>query len=417
MSKPIIEVKGLSKKYRLGQIGATSLRDEIERFVARIRNPKSEIQSIQDFWALQDVSFDVQPNEILGIIGRNGAGKSTLLKILSRITEPTEGEAILRGRVASLLEVGTGFHPELTGRENVYLNGTLLGMKKREVESSFDEIVAFAEMEKHIDTPVKRYSSGQCVRLAFAVAAHLRAEILIIDEVLAVGDASFQKKCMGKMKDVSQTGRTVLFVSHNMQAVTTLTSRCIVLEAGKILLTGTPSEAVGAYLRSTVSSDVFYQPAVFSEKTCFTRVSLKTSEPGMVQRHGEAMSMTLNVYTPERVDGAQISIQIVTDLDVPVVHLALFENEAAFFGEAGHYQIVCHIPAVRLYMGSYHLKVHLGSTRGNRHLQTVEGICPFTVVMHGIERAWPWRANECLYMEDCSWQSSKLEPGLTGARG
>lgn len=411
MSKPIIEVKGLSKKYRLGQIGATSLREEIERFFAHMRNPNSPIHSEQDFWALEDVSFDVWPDEILGIIGRNGAGKSTLLKILSRITEPTEGEAILRGRVASLLEVGTGFHPELTGRENVYLNGAILGMKKREIDACFDEIVAFAEMEKHIDTPVKRYSSGQCVRLAFAVAAHLEAEILIIDEVLAVGDAAFQKKCMGKMKDVSRRGRTVLFVSHNMQAVSTLTTRCLVVEAGKILLSGTPMEAVGTYLRSVVSQDDFYQSAAVPEKTGFTRVSLKTSEPGMVQRHGEAMSVILDLYTPERVEGAQVSIQIVTELDVPVVHLALFEKDAVFFEEAGHYRIVCRIPAIRLYMGSYHLKVHLGSTRGHRHLQTVEGICPFTVVMHGIERPWPWRANECLYMEDCAWQSSKLESG------
>src|SRR4030042_1751527 len=237
MPKPIIEVNGLSKLYHLGFIGVTTLRDSFERWWYRSRGQEEKIRRIgakhlmiepgdpqagpepNTIWALKDVSFSVQQGEILGIIGKNGAGKSPLLKILSRITEPTEGEAIIRGRTASLLEVGTGFHPELTGRENIYLNGAILGMRKREIANKFDEIVAFAEVEKFIDTPVKRYSSGMYVRLAFAVAAHLEPEILMVDEVLAVGDASFQKKCLGKMGEVATEGRTVLFVSHNMAAV------------------------------------------------------------------------------------------------------------------------------------------------------------------------------------------------------
>jgi lipopolysaccharide transport system ATP-binding protein len=259
---PIISVRDLSKRYKLGVFNARSLREEAEVFFARLsRRKQASVSSSSvtrhlppaepssDFWALRDVSFDVQPGEAVGIIGRNGAGKSTLLKILSRITEPTSGEARIRGRVASLLEVGTGFHPELSGRENVFLNGAILGMSRAEVHSKFDEIVAFTEIEKFIDTPVKRYSSGMYVRLAFAVAAHLEPEILIVDEVLAVGDAAFQKKCLGKMEEVSgRNGRTVLFVSHQMAMISNLCSRCILMEQGRVKLAGATDEVVQAYL-------------------------------------------------------------------------------------------------------------------------------------------------------------------------
>lgn len=248
MSKPVIEVTGLAKRYRLGAIGATSLREEVSRYWDRLRGVPHP--DAQEFWALRDVSFTVQPGEVVGVIGRNGAGKSTLLKILSRITEPTSGRAVLRGRVASLLEVGTGFHPELTGRENVFLNGAILGMRRDEVRRKFDEIVAFAEVDQFIDTPVKRYSSGMYVRLAFAVAAHLEPEILIIDEVLAVGDNEFQKKCLGKMQHVSQAGRTVLFVSHNMPAIQSLCRRAVVLEKGSISIDADPTSAIFRYVHA-----------------------------------------------------------------------------------------------------------------------------------------------------------------------
>jgi len=285
--KPIITVENLSKRYHLGQIGATTLRESAERFLNRVRlrktidhagktldhrlqtsdqggasAPSSSTSSLKsnvyglksssddtsELWALKDISFEVNQGEVLGIIGRNGAGKSTLLKILSRITEPTSGRAILRGRVASLLEVGTGFHPELTGRENIFLNGAILGMKKAEIARKFDEIVAFAEVERFIDTPVKRYSSGMYVRLAFAVAAHLEPEILIIDEVLAVGDAAFQRRCLGKMSEQAQSGKTVLFVSHNMAAVAQLCQHVIWVDAGKIKLRGHPDVVLSDYL-------------------------------------------------------------------------------------------------------------------------------------------------------------------------
>src|SRR5213595_2590623 len=230
----VIRAEGLGKKYRRGLQVDDGLRHALEDFVrspiATLRRPKAEM-----FWALKDVSLEVREGEVLGLIGRNGAGKTTLLKILSRITRPTTGWAEIHGRVGSLLEVGTGFHPELTGHENTFLSGAILGMGKREIERKFDEIVAFAEIEKFIDMPVKHYSSGMYVRLAFAVAAHLDPEILLVDEVLAVGDATFQKKCLGKMEDVGRSGRTVIFVSHNVGAVHALTERCIVLEKGELI--------------------------------------------------------------------------------------------------------------------------------------------------------------------------------------
>ncbi|HZJ13565.1 MAG TPA: ABC transporter ATP-binding protein, partial [Chthoniobacteraceae bacterium] len=255
--KPIVEVRDLSKLYRLGAIGATSLREALGRWFTRFPSAPQQLPGeardlagpeAGTFWALRDVSFDVERGEVVGIIGRNGAGKSTLLKVLSRITEPTAGRVVLRGRVASLLEVGTGFHPELTGRENIFLNGAILGMKRAEIAGKFDEIVAFAEVGAFIDTPVKRYSSGMYVRLAFAVVAHLEPEILIIDEVLAVGDTAFQKKCLGKMDEVARSGRTVLFVSHNLPAVQTLCSRAILIDLGRVVATGSVGEILTEYI-------------------------------------------------------------------------------------------------------------------------------------------------------------------------
>jgi lipopolysaccharide transport system ATP-binding protein len=267
MTEPAISVRGLSKRYRLGAISRHTLADEITYLYHKLRgrNAAEHMGKIkttpkppatranarlgaQDFWALKDVSFDVQPGEIIGIVGGNGAGKSTLLKILSQITEPTEGEAFINGRVGSLLEVGTGFHPELTGRENIFMSGTIQGMKKAEIIRKFDEIVAFSEIDQFLDTPVKRYSSGMFVRLAFAVAAHLDPEILIVDEVLAVGDVTFQKKCLGKMGDVARQGRTILFVSHNMAAVENLCTHALWLAHGQVRKIGETSTIVDEYL-------------------------------------------------------------------------------------------------------------------------------------------------------------------------
>jgi lipopolysaccharide transport system ATP-binding protein len=261
MSRPVIHVKHLSKRYRLGA-RETRYKTFREALVNLARAPyrrwgptaerRREPESI---WALQDVSFEIQPGDVVGIIGRNGAGKSTLLKVLSRITEPTKGRVEIRGRVGSLLEIGTGFHPELTGRENIFLNGAILGMSRAEIRRKFDEIVAFAEIERFLDTPVKRYSSGMSVRLAFAVAAHLEPEILLVDEVLAVGDAAFQKKCLGKMGGVAREGRTVFLVSHNMGAITHLCQKGIMLEYGRVAFEGSARDAVECYNRTVAYNE------------------------------------------------------------------------------------------------------------------------------------------------------------------
>ena len=260
----VIQVENLSKYYRLGLIGGGTLREDLNRWWAKARGRPDPLLKIGEtdhgnrvggeLWALRDVSFQVREGEILGIIGRNGAGKSTLLKILSRITAPTSGQVKIKGRVGSLLEVGTGFHPELTGRENIYLNGAILGMKKAEIDRKLDEIIDFAEIEQFIDTPVKRYSSGMYVRLAFAVAAHLEPEILIVDEVLAVGDAAFQKKCLGKMGDVANSGLTVLFVSHNMPSIRVLCERVILLNAGSIKIDDRADAVISNYMSLNISN-------------------------------------------------------------------------------------------------------------------------------------------------------------------
>lgn len=260
MSKVVLKAENISKQYRLGQFGTGTIAHDINRIIARIRgkedpylkvgeaNDRSKAGGSDYVWSLRDINFEVKQGEVLGIIGKNGAGKSTLLKILSQVTTPTTGEVKVRGRIASLLEVGTGFHPDLSGRENIFLNGAILGMKKHEIRSKLDEIVEFSGVAKYLDTPVKRYSSGMMVRLGFAVAAHLEPEILIVDEVLAVGDAEFQKKCMGKMKDVSGEGRTVLFVSHNMPAVKNLCNKGLLIEKGMIKAMDEINPIVAAYL-------------------------------------------------------------------------------------------------------------------------------------------------------------------------
>jgi lipopolysaccharide transport system ATP-binding protein len=252
--KPAISVRGLGKRYRLGEGARAPYRTFRESITGAALAPfrrlrhRGAADGARDTWALKDVNFDVRPGEVIGVVGRNGAGKSTLLKALSRIIAPTEGEITLRGRVGSLLEVGTGFHPELTGRENIFLNGAILGMKRAEIQRKFDDIVAFSEVEKFLDTPVKRYSSGMYMKLAFAVASHLEPEILLVDEVLAVGDVQFQKKCLGKMGEVSRQGRTVLFVSHNMTAVKALCTRAVLIERGSVGLDGDVDDVVNRYL-------------------------------------------------------------------------------------------------------------------------------------------------------------------------
>ena len=276
-----IRVSHLGKQYKIGgpQEPYHTFRDAIVNSLKTPLKIFQRVPPVEGFWALKDVSFEVEQGEVIGIIGRNGAGKSTLLKILSRITTPTEGTVELHGRVGSLLEVGTGFHPELTGRENIYLSGSILGMKRREIDAKLDDIIKFSEIEKFLDTPVKRYSSGMYVRLAFAVAAHLDPEILIVDEVLAVGDASFQKKCMSKMGDVAKEGRTVLFVSHNMGAIHNLCRRCILLDHGQIIQTGNPNDVINFYIASNFKEISEYtQPHNAKKPINLRRVALLNNE-------------------------------------------------------------------------------------------------------------------------------------------
>ncbi len=330
MSDIAISVENLSKRYLIGHQSVqrqryAALRDVIGREARNFVRKAADLvrgrqivqgDEVEELWALKDVSFEVKEGEVVGIIGRNGAGKSTLLKILSRITEPTEGRVRLRGRVGSLLEVGTGFHPELTGRENIFLNGAILGMSRREIARKFDEIVAFADVEKFLDTPVKRYSSGMYVRLAFAVAAHLEPEILIVDEVLAVGDAEFQKKCLGKMRDVSRTGRTVLFVSHNIAAIRALCTKGIFLQAGLLRSHGIIESVAGTYLSGDAdgSATLNFRPSVV-QKPRFLKIASDKARYSF----GEKMKLSIDLLSPER-SKAAIELEIHDERGTPILY-------------------------------------------------------------------------------------------------
>lgn len=368
MSSPVITVENLGKDYVISHLsdGAAyrTLRDTLSQWVKSGRSrPQSEI-----FSALNGVGFEVQQGEVLGIIGRNGAGKSTLLKILSRITEPTRGRVRLRGRVASLLEVGTGFHPELTGRENIFLNGAILGMTRAEIRRKFDEIVDFSGVEKFLDTPVKRYSSGMYVRLAFAVAAHLEPEILIIDEVLAVGDQEFQKKCLGKMRDVAASeGRTVLFVSHNLAAVRQLCSRCLLLNAGRIEALGPVTSTLLAYTNAAGdSSSSAPLPDTSDQPVSITSCRLENTQGQALQafRVGETWRIRFRLRVRQPVPGFVASIGVVnsggTGLQTAWIPPALLEP--------GEYEAVFEQDRVHLASDSYKILVGL-STEGRMLLQ------------------------------------------------
>jgi homopolymeric O-antigen transport system ATP-binding protein len=364
----VISVENLSKKYIIDhqkQDRNSTLRDVLSngarRITNKLRHPFSAegINSThEEFWALKGVSFDIQQGDRVGIIGRNGAGKSTLLKILSRITEPTSGKISIKGRVASLLEVGTGFHPELTGRENIFLNGAILGMSKSEIKSKFDEIVAFAEVEKFLDTPVKHYSSGMYVRLAFAVAAHLEPEILIVDEVLAVGDAQFQKKCLEKIESVSNEGRTILFVSHNMGVISNLCQKGIVLDAGRISFHGGMSESVVKY----------YQSANKNEGQVAKRLEGETAALLGIEIIGLKNSLEVTIHDEIVIRMKYRIKRQVEGLCVPGMHLLMPSGEYAFLSypegitikPPGEYYADCKIPANLLNEGAYFVSVAMG---------------------------------------------------------
>lgn len=361
MGRPIIEVRGVSKRYCLGSIGIRSLRDDLQRW---LRWDSTRRVNEADFVALNDVSFDVNPGEVIGLIGRNGAGKSTLLKILSRITEPSTGEIALRGRIGSLLEVGTGFHPELSGRDNIFLNGAILGMSRSEIARKFDEIVAFSEVEKFIDTPVKRYSSGMYVRLAFAVAAHLEPEILIVDEVLAVGDQQFQKKCLGKMQDVSnREGRTVLIVSHTMPVILQLANRCVVLEGGEMKFIGSPEKAIEVYLNgmgggSSVSFDVEGVPRTVAGSLAAKILSLRFSRTLPIFEADEDFGFVAKIRARDRITDARISIVIFASDGTPLG--ACFSEGVLRLKPGEEVELEIALPNPRLAPGAYYCGVAVG---------------------------------------------------------
>lgn len=391
MSDFAIKVEGLGKKYLLQHRASgrryVALRDVLaEKAKALIGNRKSETanrKSVEEFWALKDVSFEVKQGEAVGIIGRNGAGKSTLLKVLSRITEPTSGRIRLRGRGASLLEVGTGFHPELTGRENIFLNGAVLGMHRAEIRKKFDEIVAFAEVEKFLDTPVKRYSSGMYMRLAFAVAAHLEPEILIVDEVLAVGDAQFQKKCLGKMQDVSaREGRTVLFVSHNMTAVQTLCRRAMMLSGGQLIADDSVAPVVTRYLREAQGSSEARQ---WGDPQTAPGNDLIRIRRVRVLPDGDPAGGLLTMQTPLRIEteywvvkagaATHLTYHLINDQGI----IVLTSGCSSQIQMPGVYKAVFTIPGQLLNSGGYFLKLLIVENE-NQVVYENDGIASFTIV-------------------------------------
>ncbi len=429
-----IRVQNLNKRYRIGaaqtKFRYSMLRDQLVDAVkypflraAAVFNRKDPADMAGHrnnyIWALKDVSFELEEGRVLGIVGRNGAGKSTLLKILSRVTEPTTGTVTVRGRVGSLLEVGTGFHPELTGRENIYLNGAILGMKRSEIESKFDEMVDFSEVSQFIDTPVKRYSSGMYLRLAFAVAAHLEPEILVVDEVLAVGDAEFQKKCLGKMGDVARQGRTVLFVSHNMSAILRLTQETIVLDRGTMILRAPTQEAVDFYLSSgqAQAGERFWEAdEIPAPSEPFRPIRLKvTDSSGKVVdtvRSTEPMRVEFEYCLNAPITGLRVGFYLSTmrgeyiltsfDTDEP----ALFEKYGV--REAGRYLSYCRIPADIFNEGRYGLGVNASSFGVRRYFQD-ENALAFNVNISGAPGThWP-ETRQGAFRPRLKWKIEKID--------
>jgi lipopolysaccharide transport system ATP-binding protein len=386
MSQPAIEVSGLSKRYVIQHESRhDNLRDTLHHNARKLwrRFRWGTGFETEDFYALRDVSFTVQPGEVVGIVGRNGAGKSTLLKVLSRITEPTTGRVALRGRVASLLEVGTGFHPDLTGRENVFLNGAILGMSRAEIRAKFDEIVAFAEVERFLDTPVKRYSSGMYVRLAFAVAAHLEPEILIVDEVLAVGDDAFQKKCLGKMREVAAShSRTVLFVSHNMSAVHGLCQRALLLEGGRTAAFGPTDEVVGRYLQQGGSSDGRYvaSGAGATRTAAIAAIELRNAQNETSSSFGNGSPLTVRIEYARAAaftDALCPSVVVRNGAGVPLFHHHSKLNKQLFGNLPPGGSFSFQLAKLPLPAGTYY--VSAGLVANGRLLDHAENVLEFHV--------------------------------------
>lgn len=399
MSNTIIKVENLSKAYQIGQIGTGTISRDLERFwttkVLGKEDPFLKIGETNDrsvkgesdiVWSLRDINFEINQGDAVGIIGKNGAGKSTLLKLLSRVTSPTTGEIKVKGRIASLLEVGTGFHPELTGRENVYLNGAILGMRKKEITRKLDEIIDFSGVERYIDTPVKRYSSGMYVRLAFAVAAHLESEILIVDEVLAVGDAEFQKKCLGKMGDISKgQGRTVLFVSHNMAAVKSLCNTGIVLENGKVVFTGSSEQSVSQYLKKNGSElsnilnfDATYENEIFKlNSISIKNITRKVDEPLL---ENEIITLITDINFKKEPNRYHITFHLINEMGEAI--FSFYDNKNNVILENGNNILECQFPEYFFQSGNFTLSLFIVEDK-KKSIFVEKDIFQFTVVDGG----------------------------------
>ena len=413
--QPIIRVERLGKRYQISGPAApySSLRETIMELVRTPLRSFRENGKATTVWALKDLNFEIEAGEIVGIIGRNGAGKSTLLKIMSRITEPTEGKVELYGRVASLLEVGTGFHPELSGRENIFLNGSILGMTRKEIESKFDDIVAFSEVEAFVDTPVKRYSSGMYVRLAFAVAAHLEPEILVVDEVLAVGDFRFQQKCLSKMRDVATLGRTVLFVSHNMGAVNRLCKRTILLNEGRIVTIGPTQDVIQTYTISNTMGRAEYRQPPAPDKTMHLRRATILKDGEMRGEVGYHESFTIHIeYEINRaVSGGSVGIGLFAADGACIFASADFDThpELLELREPGYYSTNIELPAEWLANGMYVLHVYVSSAAGTIVYDRLEALV-FTIVDTGTPGSKYGVKRQGILQPTLDWSTERNSP-------
>jgi lipopolysaccharide transport system ATP-binding protein len=426
MSNTVIEINDLGKLYRLGQIGSSTLSDELKRWWWRFRGKEDlflKMGEVNDrtskgksdyVWALKDINFSVEQGDVLGIIGKNGAGKSTLLKILSRTTTPTTGEYKIKGRVASLLEVGTGFHPDLTGRENVFLNGAILGMTRAEIRAKFDEIVAFSGVERYVDTPVKRYSSGMYIRLAFAVAAHLESEILIIDEVLSVGDAEFQKKCLGKMKDISKQGRTVLFVSHNMPSIRALCNKAVLLQNGNLTGHGSIQEIIAKYFNNGQSEKELISGLIpenislyNSGEGRFTFANVMNGE-GIYQRNlsfKEKFALHFSFMAHKDLNDVSLSIFIVNSYGENI----LMVNESETYKPQNYNAGINEFKVmfdIELMPGDYSIGLALSHYHSGSSIDHIESICDFKVAKETKNKdfEYPWATVHGYILPKVTWK-------------
>lgn len=434
----VIKIEGLSKAYQLGQFSTGTLSMDIQRWLAislgkedpylKIgeANDRTQVSTSKMVWSLKDISLDITKGDAIGIIGRNGAGKSTLLKILSRVTSPTQGSIKLKGRVASLLEVGTGFHPELTGRENVFLNGAILGMRKREVKRKFDEIVAFAGVERYIDTPVKRYSSGMYVRLAFAVAAHLESEILIVDEVLAVGDAEFQKKCLGKMGDIGKSGeRTILFVSHNMASIRSLCKSAMYLKNGTLEYVGETNEVISRYLESNtdaVSSTGFIPEGFSLHGTGEARFrSLNVSGKDDLFKNEfsfrEQLTLHINLHVLRKLEQVIVSVFLVNSYGEKIAMSVNDGNFSPMSLEEGPYELKVLI-AENILPGDYSFGLLITHFHSGADIDYVESFMKIKILKEALDKHmdYPWSSSHGYFQAHSKWEIFKKQEYEIGKR-